>query len=1652
MLYCLLLVDGQGEAGTALLRIRTLRQSAGVDGLSVHFRPVRNDRLFESATFAGQLAYQILLGEGIVRAQLWVEYEVPDEHRNVAGRSSDLLFALALITAAWSRASQRTTAIAATGVLDGAGGVHGVEHPAQKIAAAVRAVGARAGAVIFYPAADAAAVEDWLAQNPPPAGVALRGVAHLDEALAYLGYDLDKVYLRNPFRGLEHFDYEHHAVFFGRESEVRELVQQLLRREASRAPGVLVEGPSGSGKSSLLRAGLLPALVDPRHQPLNARELLGSRPVSPSVWRVVWRPGLMSSGADERTMARAIRECWAALAEFPPVWRELPVESFAQLAQARREHWPALMRFVWLVDQFEEILGVADDSSVEAFGQFLAALQADGVWTLMSVRANAMPAVKRHATLRHVFGANEGQYYLTPLGGLALGDVIARPARAAGLSFGIAADGRRLDQLLLEEAIREPNSLPLLQFTLNELYLGRVGSELDIATYNRLGGLAGSVAATAKAVLNTETARSPDALPRLFRSLVTVNDSGRAERRYAPLAEIAETPAQLHLVMRLVEARLCVTDRRDGQAVVAFAHDSLLRTLPALTEWLRDETGLLQTRELLQREARLWQQHERSDAWLAASDKLVAFKALGAARLVLPDQVRSFLRRSERLARRRIRIKRAAVCLMALLAVAASIAAWVASHRQREAEYQATQALQAQLRLLTQAAAERLKDGDIAYARSLILEVLRYESATSGADAAAINVFQEIRATDPVLAILSGHDGGVARSGYSPDGTRIVTASFDKTVRIWDARTGTELRVLSGHGGAVQSAAYSADGSRIVTAASDGTVRVWDAMTGTQIRVLNDSEASRQGIGPGNGGSGFSMAAFSPDNSRIVAAVRGGAWIWDARTGARVAALTGHSDVVHSVCYSPDGSRIVTASDDRTARVWDAHTGAQLLVLSGHVAGVASAAFAPDGRHIVTASNDNTARIWDARTGRTVRVLSGHVGFVWGAVYSPDGTTVATIGTDKTARIWDASSGALISVLTGHVGILYSAAYSPDGSHLLTTSLDRTARIWEVGSGQHATLLSGHGDRVNSVAYSPDGERLVTASEDKTARIWDARSGAPLRVLSGHHAGVETAVYSHDGARIVTASDDRTARIWDAGTGRSLLSVSSTPGAISAAFSPDGRRIVVAGDRSFAVWDASDGKPIAVRSGHADDINSAVYSPDGLRILTSSDDRTVRIWDSRTYAQLTVLPHDEFVNYADYSPDGTRIVTVSDDRAARIWDARTGAQLQVLSGHHAYVHGAAFSPDGKRVITGSRDKTVRLWDVRTGTELAVFVGHTGNVTSVAYSPDGIHLASASVDRTVRIWETTDRTDLAAQIIWAQAAEADPLSEVQRSQLGLSPVTALLTEATVRAGFRANSTRRFDRIATGPKDCAQAAAAYYDPDRRAPGMQIAAINIEIANARCTRSTAAQDAAPQDIYQAGRALLAATDYRGARAHFESAASQGYRAARVDLALLLTGDPANMLDPSRALSLLEQAYRQGVPFAAFKLGELYERGMAASSSDAGESFKRDPPKAWLWYQRAAAAEEPDALARFAERDEANALSAASARSRDELLLEAFWLYARAAERAGAEEWPDDVWSRWRYRRATLARVLALEGRMQEVAAAYEAARLGSAAFHSQ
>jgi WD40 repeat protein len=524
----------------------------------------------------------------------------------------------------------------------------------------------------------------------------------------------------------------------------------------------------------------------------------------------------------------------------------------------------------------------------------------------------------------------------------------------------------------------------------------------------------------------------------------------------------------------------------------------------------------------------------------------------------------------------------------------------------------------------------------------------------------------------------------------------------------------------------------------------------------------------------------MTVAAFSPDGTRVVTAARDKtAQLWDARTGAKRAVLTGHTDNVTSAAFSPDSRWVVTTSADNTVRVWDAVTGAERTIFKGHAQRVTSAQFSPGSRWVVTASVDRTARVWDAETGAELVALTGARTAVRSAAFSPDGLLVVTIPFDGTARVWDVATGVELATLRGHRGLVISAAFSPDGQRLVTVSSDLTVRVWDAVTGAQRAVLTGHSKPVSSAVFSPNGRHVVTASWDRTARLWDAETGAELAVLTGHTAEVLSAAFSPDGQRVVTASVDKTARLWEAAPGRAWdpttggeLAVfkGHTQRVTSAAFSPDGRRVFTAAwDNSVRVWDATgEVESVAVAlKGHTGDTLCAAFSPDARRVLVASADKTARVWEvpsarrfppqdgrgSEGYAvtgtELASLKgFKNAVRAAAFSPDGQLLVTVAiSDETVRVWDAATGAERAAFKGHGDEILSAAFSPDGKRVVTSSWDKTARVWDAATGAELAVFKGHTNRVIAAAFSPDGTRVVTGSWDKTARVWDAATGTEL-----------------------------------------------------------------------------------------------------------------------------------------------------------------------------------------------------------------------------------------------------------------------------------------------------------------
>ncbi|KAF7972469.1 hypothetical protein HWV62_17886 [Athelia sp. TMB] len=386
--------------------------------------------------------------------------------------------------------------------------------------------------------------------------------------------------------------------------------------------------------------------------------------------------------------------------------------------------------------------------------------------------------------------------------------------------------------------------------------------------------------------------------------------------------------------------------------------------------------------------------------------------------------------------------------------------------------------------------------------------------------------------------------------------------------------------------------------------------------------------------------------------------------------------LRGHEGDVQCVSFSPDGSRIVSGSDDGAVRVWDALSGQLALPpLQGHKDRVTSVCFSLDGSRIVSGSVDKTVRVWDALSGQpALPPLQGHEDVVTSVCFSPDGSRIISGSVDKTvrmwdARMWDALSGQLaLPPLQGHEDVVTSVCFSPDGSRIVSGSLDNTVQVWDALSGRPALPpLQGHEGGVYTVCFSPDGSRIVSGSEDNTVRVWDALSGRPaLRPLQGHEGGVCTVCLSPDGSRIVSGSVDKTMRVWDALSGQPAL------------------------------------PPLR---GHEDMVTSVCFSPDGSRIVSGSFDKTVRVWDALS-GQLALPPfqgHENAVRSVCFSPDGSRIVSGSFDNTVRVWDALSGQPaLPPLQGHESPVYSVCFSPDGSRIVSRSWDDTTCVWDACTG--------------------------------------------------------------------------------------------------------------------------------------------------------------------------------------------------------------------------------------------------------------------------------------------------------------------------------------------------------------
>jgi len=1077
---------------------------------------------------------------------------------------------------------------------------------------------------------------------------------------------------RSPYPGLDAYTEDEAAVFFGREAQIADLVRRLstpTSRPADRF--VALVGSSGSGKSSLVQAGVVPRLRARRWVILPTMTP-GTNPFG-ALARVLAQAG---GGPDDAAISRRLRKS-------PDMLSTL-------LNEIRSKSGQRFRRTLLVVDQFEELVTLAGERDRALFLDTLARAVAQ------DPRLSVIGTI-RIEFLRDLLETAHAELFQNPLAIGAVGraqmlQIIQRPGELVEMTF---APG--LAETIVDE-VGSSDALPLLAYLLQEAYFAvGPGAEVTQERYRALGGVAGALSRQADQVLaELREEEEPGAIFSVLLKFVTV-EGQEAARRRVPLAELTER--ERRVVDAFVDARLLVTGAEDGRPYAQVAHEALFRQWPPLRQEVETRIEQLRRRAELERWAADWQQSGRSEDYLLTGERLAlaqrwlaALQEAGQASEPVRELVDASLRRDRAFLRR----------------VSDGIGRYVLANAERYPE----------LSIL------------------LSLAALGECAATPAAQRALMSAL----AFSHLRMVLTGHADAVRDLAWSPDGTRIATASRDGTARIFDADTGHCERVLAGHAGMVEAIAWSPDSTNVATASRDRTVRLWDVASGRQVGVLTGARDI------------LCTVAWSRDGRYVAAGSRDRVVrVWDAASGELAKELHGHSDNIYGIAWSADG-RLATASHDRTVIVWDVGEGTPSLTLEGHTDFVEGVAWSPDGTRIATSSGDQTIRIWDSATGRQQLLIRGHTDPVWNVAWSPDGRRIASASTDRTARIFDASDAMPLAVLRGHDETVWGVTWSPDGSRIATGSADGTARIWDIQPrGAEAVLLGGLGQPMNQAAWSPDGRLVATVSDDGTLRFWDADTGDPAFPFgrahdTRHEDRIYAVAWSPDGSRVVTGSWDGTARIW--GTSGAVVLDHEGSAVEAVAWSPDGSRVATGGhDRTIRIWDVNTGSVVGVMTGHQDWVGGIAWSPSGRMISSVSDDRTCRIWDVGTGEQLTVLRgHENWVDGVSWSPDERHVVTGAADWTARVWEVATGGSVGVLRSHEGRVRTVAWSPDGSRIATGAEDRTVRIWDATTREEIVVAGVHQDKVTSVSWSSDGQFLLTSSFDGTARIWPVTPDFD------------------------------------------------------------------------------------------------------------------------------------------------------------------------------------------------------------------------------------------------------------------------------------------------------------------
>lgn len=1215
---------------------------------------------------------------------------------------------------------------------------------------------------------------------------------------------------QNPFVGLRPFESEDSLYYFGRDEQVKALLRQLHETRF-----LAVVGSSGSGKSSLVRAGLIPHL--------EAGFLVQDR----DLWRIAkMKPG----DAPLENLAQAL-----VAAVGKSVAGDLAALLRSQGAKAALDFLqPAVAdadaNLLLLVDQFEEIfrycMSTKDSHRQEEARSFVALLlrlaeQTElPVFVCLTMRSDFFGDCDVFYALPEAM--NRSQYLVPRLTRSQRREAIANPIRLTGAEI----SARLLDRLL-NENVDTRDDLPVLQHAMMRTWAEWAkapNGAIDVSHYEKIGAIQSALSQHANEAL-AELTEAQQATAKIFFQTITETDAGnRRIRRPCHLSEIASisgaAPEALLEIIQKFRAGgrsflVLSSENPADDPLVDISHESLIRQWETLRTWVDEEAESAKTYRRLAESAELyekskaglyrdadlqvaleWREKQKPTPMWAGRyhprlDVTLSFLAASctAQDADIQEQrsrqeeweslVRERAKSIAREARQQQKILRQTRIFLAVLSVIFLLTFGFGFYafRQKQIAEQNKGAAEMQSEVVKKAIAraqEQLANAE----KQKILTKKEKERADQERDLAKQQKNEAVRlkAEADIRAKYAEEQKQIAETEKFMAGVyqleakqKTYDANYNLT-RVYEERALKTLeQVLKPSRSDLyqQVWLYTAatlqkeiEPNRFALASSSSDLLFnQDVIQKAFAEIwFSPTVRCRQGA--------MMTTAFSPDGAILASTSFDGdlgtIYLWNTMNGMlqRELKVSGH---VLSVAFSPNGKLLASALSDGTVRLWNVASGQSQGELRSRPRAVLSVAFNPDGKILAGGFADGIIRLWDVAGAQPWREFKLPSGTVWSVAFSPDGTQLATASSDGIIRLWNVFTGEVWRQLKGHSRAVLSVTFSSNGKTLASASSDSTLRLWNIASGVSEAKLRGHLNTIWSVAFSPDNKMLASASDDQTIRLWNVPSGKPLYILKGHTGAVWSVKFSPDSKMLASVSDDGTSRLWSVAESKTWRELKGHTGAVlSVAFSPDGKMLASASsDQTVRLWDVANGDSQRELKGHLAAVSSVSFSSNGKTLASASADGTIRLWDVASGEPKHVLRgHSSTVSSVAFSRDGKILASGSNDHSLRLWKVATGEFLRELK-HLNWVRSVAFSPDGKTLASASDDQTVRLWGVPDGKLQQELTAHSSYILCVDFSGDSKTLASASADGTILLWNVASvefQRTLTGHSNWVRSVE------------------------------------------------------------------------------------------------------------------------------------------------------------------------------------------------------------------------------------------------------------------------------------------------------